>query len=257
MPEPRRAFATLLMMQLTQLRGAFVEIVLATLVLPLGLVAALTAFPFATTPAQQALLLGASGVLPLAGIALLVVPGQIAHFREQGNISFFASFPVNRVSLLLAWLVAYGLVALPGVALIPLWTMHQLHVPYAFSFGLLVPLVLVYVTLAAIGACLGLAGWRHMAAAGAGVLSYAVSLFGLLFLTVTHPLPLAHTLATLLPATLATDLNAAAFPQNGTHAIATSVLLLLLYAAGFSYLAFRLLPWRKESQVMAAPSPLP
>ena len=255
MPERPRTFFPLLTMQLLQLRGEWLALSFASLVLPLGIVTALTAFPFATTNGQRDLLLGASSILATLGCALVVLPGQIARMRDQGQLRYFAAFPVGRVSLLLAWFATFALVALPGSILTPLWTAHLLHLSPSFSWEIGIVWLLSSFALIAVGGSLGIAGLRHTATLASGFAVYGALLLGILFLAVPHPSPWAHTLALLLPASMGSDLAAACLPLSSGHLVVSDLFFLLLYGAGFAYLAYLRFPWRVEAQAKAVTVP--
>ena len=252
MPERPRVFLPLLTMQLLQLRGEWFALCLVSLALPLGLVTALTAFPFASTSGQRDLLLGASSILAPLGGALLVLPGQLAHMRDQGQLRFFAAFPLGRVSLLLVWFIAFAVLTLPGTILTPLWTAHLLHMSASFSWEIVFVWLLSSLALTAIGSSLGLAGLRHTATLACGFAAYGALLLGILFLAVPHPSPWAHTIALFLPASMGSDLAAACLPLSSGHLVGSDLFFLMLYGAGFAYLAYLRLPWRVEAQAASA-----
>lgn len=257
MPERPRVFFSLLAVRLLQWRGEWLSVLLVTLVLPLGLVTALTAFPFATTPATRALLIAASSLLAMLGLALLLLPGQVARMRVGGQVHFFAAFPIDRAGLLASWLVADALVALPGTLLAPMWAAYQVRSTMGITVGQLFAWLLTSVGVLALGNCLGLARLRPSAAQAGGVALFGAMLLGVLMLAVRHPLPWAHLLGVLLPASLGADLAAAALPLSGGHLVVTDFLLLLIYAVGFVWLANRLLPWRAASPAPVQPVPTP
>ena len=248
MPERPRVFFPLLTMQLLQLRGEWFTLFLVSLALPMGLVTALTAFPFATTGGQRDLLLGASTLLAPLGGALLVLPGHLAYMRDQGQLRSFAAFPLGRASLLMAWFITFALFTLPGAILTPLWTAHLLHSTASFSWEIAPVWLLSSVTLIAVGGSLGLMGLRHTATLVCGFALYGAMLLGILFLAVPHPSPWARTIALLLPASMSSDLAAACLPLGGGHLVVSDVFFLVLYSSGFAYLAYLRLPWRVEAQ---------
>ncbi|MBA3826505.1 MAG: ABC transporter permease [Ktedonobacterales bacterium] len=262
MPEPRRAFTALVGVHLRELRSQLAPLLIFTVLLPLALAAALNAMPTlvppyapgnqpstldlaATTSERGAFILAAALMATLLGIAWGVLPQQLAQMRNQHQFDFFAGFPVGRVTYLLALLVAYAIVALPGVLLVPTLTALALKATVSANPAFLIVVPLCFLALTTTGGALGLA---RLSTATTVALSAALYLLGVgvLGLPATGSLGgAAHTLAFLSPATLATDLLNATLPHHGgTSALVLDGVGLGLYTAGAAYLVQRLLPWR-------------
>jgi hypothetical protein len=263
MPDARTAFRPLVSMHLRALRGQFAAIMLATVVLPLGIIAALDASPLVGVPLQRTNILALSPLLPLLGMAFLVIPPHLARMRESGQMRFFAALPIHRGVLLRSLLMTGALAVLPGVVLTTIWAMDLLHDQALLAVLPLLALVVAALPLAPLGACIGLVGLRQGTAMVWGVCAYAASVGSLIVLIAAkHLTPAAHNLATILPGSLGSDLVAAFLPLSGSRSVGSDLLGLLLYAGGAAYLAFRLVPWRIAAQadpeaIPAEPLPAP
>src|SRR6185437_10444365 len=156
MPDSRAAFRPLVGMQLLALRGQILALTLYTIALPLGIVVALCASPLKDTLLQRTEVIALSPVLPMLGMAFLVMPPVLARMREQRQIRFFAALPVGRLVFLRALLAAFTLAALPGIVLAPVLAVLLLHTSISFLVGFVLAVVLAGLPLAPLGACLGL-----------------------------------------------------------------------------------------------------
>ncbi len=256
MLDGRHAFRPLLQMQWRALRGQRLAITLATLALPLGIITALSDSPLQAALLQRTEIVALSPVLPMLGMAFLVMPPFLARMREQRQILFYATLPIGRLVFLRALLASFTLAALPGIVLAPLLALSLLQVKATFLVGYLLGIVLIGLPLAALGAALGLSGLRQTAATAWGMAAYVVSVGALVLLAASPHLPnTLYNLAFMLPASRGSDLLAAFLPFDGQRQVAGDLLALILYAAGAGFLAYRLLPWRRE-QPTELPSPL-
>lgn len=254
--DPRYAFRLLMRMQLLALRRQVLGLALYTLVLPLGLIAALAASPLPATPIQRTDLVALSPELPLLGMAFLVIPPILAQMRERGQLSFFATLPIHRGVLLRAMLAAAALAVLPGVVLAPLWAAYLVQRPAPLSVLFGSALIISALPLAPLGACIGLSGLRQAAATAWGFVVYGASVGAMVLLAATpHLAPNARTLAFMLPGAAGSDLLAAFLPLSGPRGVLGDVALLLVFTAGAGYLAWRLVPWRRPEQRDPAPQP--
>ncbi len=249
MPDAHTALRPLVSMHLLALRGQFLTIVLATIVLPLGISAALIAAPLTATPLQRTNVLALSPLLPLLGMAFLVIPAHLAHMREAGQMRFFAALPIHRGVLLRSLLLVAALAVLPGVVLASVGVMDLLHNRALLGVLPLLALVVAALPLAPLGACIGLAGLRQGAATAWGMFAYAVSVGGLIVhIAANHLTPTVNHLTAILPGALGSDLIAAFLPLSGPRSVPADLLGLLAYAGAAGYLAFRLVPWRIEAR---------
>jgi hypothetical protein len=250
MPEPRRAFTTLVGLHLRDLRGHFVGLLLFTLVVPLAFALGVHVLPnlttittSQTTDAGSSLSLPLGVVAALLGCAWVVLPQQFAHMREARQFNFFAGYAVGQGTYLLAVLTAYACAALPGVLLVPTLASYALHEQFTLRPALLAEVPLGFLALAATGGVLGLLRISAAATTALTTALYfgALGLLALLSLGITGN---AHTLALLAPSSLAGDLLSTTTLQGNTNAVVADVVGLIVYSAGGGYLVTRLLPWR-------------
>jgi hypothetical protein len=252
MPDPRRAFTTLVGMHLSELRGQFVPMLLFTLVLPLAFAAGLHALlspqsAFAAIgvdeSSQGAFIVSASTVATLLGITWVVLPQQFAQMKAAQRFGFFAGFAVGRGTYLLAVLVSYAIATLPGVLSVSEAMVIALHVPLNVSLASLAVVPLGFIALAATGGALGLARLSTAAITAISTSAYFVAL-GVLAALAIGATGAAHTLVLLFPPSQAADLLTATLTHLGTSTPAPDVAGLGLYAVGGAYLTYRSLPWR-------------
>jgi hypothetical protein len=258
MLDTKRGFRLLLHMHLLAMRRQVLALVLYTLALPFGLIAALAASPLPTTPIQRTDLVALSPMLPLLGMAFLVIPPILAQMRERGQLQFFATLPIHRGVLLRAMLATAALAVLPGVILAPLWAAYLVHQPAPISLLFGVALVVAALPLAPMGACIGLSGLRQAAATAWGFAVYGASVGAVILLAATpHLASPARTFAFILPGAAESDLLAAFLPLSGPRGVLGDVALLGAFALGAGYLTWRLVPWRRPEQGDPAPQPDP
>jgi hypothetical protein len=253
MPEPRRAFNTLVGLHIRELRGQFVGLLLFTLVVPLAFTLAVHALPqligITTNPAPET---NISPSLPLGVVAALlgctwvVLPQQVAHMRETRQFNFLAGYAIGQGTYLLAALTAYALAALPGVLLVPTLAAYALHEHFTVHPTLLAEVPLGFLALTATGGMLGLLR-MSIAATTALTTALYIGALGLLTLLSFGITGTPHTLALLAPSSLASDLLSATSFQQPTNSVVADVVGLLIYSVGGGYLVVRLLPWRANA----------
>lgn len=258
MLDPRRAFQLLLVIFLKSLRAHWALLLVVGTVLPVALVLGLDAMPFATTPALRSAEIALGMITAMLGVTVLAMPATLSQMRASGELAFFAALPVGRITWLAAFVAAYGLTALPGMALADLVAASPNHQIVPVSLWTLPLALLAFAALAGIGICLGVLARSQTMALALGSLVFLVCLGGmLLFAGTAHLAPATRMLVAFLPSSLASDALAAGLPLGAPQALFADLVLLALYAVAGFVVAQRALPWRVVGKQEVTGQPVP
>lgn len=243
MTENLKAFRFLLVLWLLELRAVALATIIGSLALPVLLAGGLRLAHLLATPERNALIVGGSGVVAALSVALLTLPGFVARLRQRGQLGYVAALPVARGPFIFALLIAFGLLALPGVVLAPFLT--SLIVPMRLFVSpltiVLVPLMLLAFN--GLGIMWGLMARTEHTAVFGGLVLYIVLLTAPVFLLISHDVPRALTwVAVLLPTGVAGD-AAAGLVRDSLGSLPLDLILLGIYALLTFVAADRALPW--------------
>lgn len=249
-PEPQPLLVQLgdlLLVELTNWRWSWRMMLLLGMVTPLGTLAALKILLREPRPVDLAYALAGNVVLSLMFENQNRVGGHFVYMRDHGTLDYFGSLPVRRPVVVLAVVGAFLLLSLPAVVVIVLGGSLLMGIDLQVSPLVLLVVPVCALSLAGIGAVVGLAARNSQEATSLGLL-VTIVLAGLGAVMVPPDrLPgWLVALGRLSPATHAGSAFRQVLFGPVTAALAVDLAILALFAIGTTWLAGRQLDWRRR-----------
>jgi ABC-2 type transport system permease protein len=148
----------LFLMQLTNWRWSWPAVLILGIASPIFLILLLSLFtPPDDTEALSYILTG-NMVLALLLDGLSKTSNHFVYMRTNGQLEYFATLPIHRSALILATVLAFLLLSLPSVVSTLLLGGLLLNVEFAISPLIVLVIPLIVLSLAGLGALIGLIG---------------------------------------------------------------------------------------------------
>lgn len=223
-------------------------LVTLTVFLNLGMMFSFSFIAGSRDPELGSYVVPGAAILALVTLGISTVANDMAQQRRTGTIQYYAALPISKTAYILAMVTANGAAALPGMLVTVLVGGWLFNLSFVFNPLIFVIIPLSAVSLASLGAAIGLGikNWRL-----AGLVAQAVMFFIIFFAPVMIPLQrlpgLLQATGALLPPTYAARAFRAALMGIGTPAdILLDIGILAAFAAGSIVLVSRTLEWRLE-----------
>jgi ABC-2 type transport system permease protein len=218
-----------------------------TVFLNLGVVFSFSFIAGSRDPALGWYVVPGAAVMSLVTLGVLMVAGDLAQQRRSGAILYYASLPISKTAYVLAVVAGNATAALPGALVTVLVGAWMFGLDLAFNPLVLLVVPLSMVSLAGLGAAIGLGikNWRVV-----GLVAQLTMFFVMFFAPVMIPpdrLPGALQLTGwLLPPTYAARAFRAALRPEITTELLRDIAVLAAFAAGSLVVVSRTLEWRLE-----------
>ena len=239
----------LFLMQLTNWRWSWSAVLVVGIASPVFLILLLGLFTPPDDAEALAHILTGNMVLSLLLDGLSKTSNHFIYMRTNGQLEYFATLPIQRSALILATVGAFLLLSLPSVITTLILGGWLLNVEFALHPLIMLVIPLIVLSLAGLGALIGLIG-RTPDQVGSMALLATLVLFG--FGPVLVPasrLPdFMQTLSLLSPSTYAASaLRQVVLGTDEATPLGVSLLVLALFALGCLWGVTRLLDWRRQT----------
>ena len=218
-----------------------------TIFLNLGMVFSFSFIAGSRDPALGWYVVPGAAVMALVTLGVMMVSGDLAQQRRTGTILYYASLPISKTAYVLAVVAGNAIAALPGVLVTVLAGAWLFGLQLAFNPLILVVVPLSMISLAGLGASIGLGikNWRVV-----GLVAQLTMFFVMFFAPVMIPpdrLPgVLQFTGWLLPPTYAARAFRAALAPEITAALLQDVAILAAFAIGSLVVVSRTLEWRLD-----------
>jgi ABC-2 type transport system permease protein len=218
-----------------------------TIFLNLGMVFSFSFIAGSRDPVLGWYVVPGAAVMALVTLGVMMVAGDVAQQRRSGAILYYASLPISKAAYVLAIVAGNGVAALPGVVVTVLAGAWVFDLQLAFNPLILVVVPLSMISLAGLGAAIGLGirNWRVV-----GLVAQLTMFFVMFFAPVMIPpdrLPgILQVTGWFLPPTYAARAFRAALTPEITGALLQDIAILAVFAVGSLIVVSRNLDWRLD-----------
>ena len=215
--------------------------------LNLGMIFAFSFIADSRDPALGRYFVPGAAVMALVTLGVMMVASDLAQQRRNGAIVYYASLPISKTAYILAVVTGNSLAAIPGMIITVLVGSWLFSLPLSFNPLVLVIVPLSAVSLAGLGAMIGLGikNWRVV-----GMVSQLTMFFIMFFAPVMIPperLPgLLQWTGHLLPPSYAARAFRAALEPGISTQLLSDLAVLALFSLGSLLVVARVLKWRLE-----------
>jgi ABC-2 type transport system permease protein len=152
---PGSQFVDLVLVQLSNWRWAWPQLVITGMIAPVGTMVGLAVYSGRGGTAQNGHILVGALVLALLFQNQNLVAGNFAFMKANGTLDFFAALPVSKALLAVSTVTAFFLISAPALLVTLVVGLVVLHVSLSVSPLLLLAIPLCIVIAAGIGAIIG------------------------------------------------------------------------------------------------------
>jgi ABC-2 type transport system permease protein len=222
-------------------------LVTLTVFLNLGMMFSFSFIAGSRDPELGSHIVPGAAIMTLVTLGVSMVANDLAQQRRSGAIQYYAALPISKAAYILAMVTANGIAALPGMLVTIVAGAWLYRLPLVFNPLVLVVVPLSAVSLAGLGAVIGLGikNWRLV-----GLVAQSVMFFIIFFAPVMIPterLPgVLQVSGWFLPPTYAARAFRAALAPGLAMETLLDVAVLALFAVGSLALVSRFLEWRLE-----------
>jgi ABC-2 type transport system permease protein len=215
------AFGAIFTGQMARARAAAIPIFMAATVQSVGLVVLLKGLVDTTNDVTEQSVVAGSSVTVVSFVALNLLAQRYGALRASGALDYFGALPIPASAIVTATAAAWASFTVPGSVLVAVGGAIFYGLPLA-NVWLIVPVVVAAgISLAGLGALLGLVAPRQEIATVAGQLGMSLVMF--LGLVPAHRLPgVIQAVRAIVPSTYAVDAFAESFrsaPRWGVVAV--------------------------------------
>jgi len=241
------SFGAIFAGQLARARAAAIPIFMAATLQSVGLVVLLKGLVDTSTAVTEQSVVAGSSVTVVSFVALNLLAQRFGALRASGALDYFGALPVRPSAIVTATAAAWASFTVPGSVLVAVGGAIFYGLPLA-NVWVIVPVVIAAgISLAGLGALLGLIAPRPEIATVAGQLGMALVMF--LGLVPAHRLPgVIQAVRAVVPSTYAVDAFAESFRQ---HPSWTTVSLDLAICVGVCAVALAASAWAFRRAVTA------
>jgi ABC-2 type transport system permease protein len=241
------SFGAIFAGQLARARAAAIPIFMAATLQSVGLVVLLKGLVDTSTAVTEQSVVAGSSVTVVSFVALNLLAQRFGALRASGALDYFGALPVRPSAIVTAAAAAWASFTVPGSVLVAVGGAIFYGLPLA-NVWVIVPVVIAAgISLAGLGALLGLIAPRPEIATVAGQLGMALVMF--LGLVPAHRLPgVIQAVRAIVPSTYAVDAFAESFKQ---HPSWTTVSLDLAICVGVCAIALAASAWAFRRAVTA------
>lgn len=218
-----------------------------SVLLNLGMVFAFSFISGSREPELGRYFVSGAAVMSLVTLGVMMVAQDMAQSRRNGAILYYASLPISKTAFILAVVTGNGMAAIPGMIITLLVGSWYFGFSVALNPLMLAVVPLSAVSLAGVGAAIGLGipNWRV-----AGLVAQATMFFIMFFAPVMIPLErlpavLQYT-GMVLPPTYAAQAFRAALQPEITAMLLRDIAILAVFGLGSLAIVARTLKWRLE-----------
>lgn len=235
----------LVLVQLSNWRWAWPQLVLTGLITPVISMLALTAVSGSGDPVLKAHILTGTLMLALLFQNQNQVAGNFSFMKANGTLDFFAAQPVNRVLLAIATVGAFFLLSLPALVLTVVIGALCLDIPLSPSAWLLLVVPLCVIPAAGIGALIGsLTNSIEESTSLSLVVTFLMTGCGSVVIPADRLPGWLDAIGVVNPATYAASALRAALTGSGTSRLPLNVTVLTLFTLVIVVLLIKKMPWR-------------
>jgi ABC-2 type transport system permease protein len=235
------SFAAVFTGQLARARLAAIPIFLAATLQSVGLIVLLRGLVDTTSDVTEQSVVAGSSVTVVSVVALNLLAQRFGALRASGALDYFGALPVSPSAIVTATAAAWASFTVPGSVLVAVGGAVFYGLPLAGVWVVLPVVVAAGVSLAGLGALLGLLAPRLEIATVAGQLGMALVMF--LGLVPAHRLPgVIQAVRAVVPSTYAVDAFAESFRSHpqwpvvaGDLGICVGVCVLALAASAWAF----------------------
>ncbi len=240
-PSFTASFGALFVGQLARARTAAIPFFLAATLQSVGIVVLLKGLLDTSSDLTKQSVVAGSSVTVVSFVALNLLAQRFGALRASGALDYFAALPIRPSAVVTATAAAWASFTVPGSILVAVGGAIFYRLPLAHVWVILPVVVLAGVSLAGLGAVLGLLAPKPEIATVGGQLGMSAVMF--LGLVPAHRLPeVLRAVRAIVPSTYAVDAFAASFhrrPRWGTVGIdllvCLAVCVLALVAATWAF----------------------
>jgi ABC-2 type transport system permease protein len=207
------SFAAIFTGQLARAKIAAIPIFLAATLQSVGLVVLLKGLIDSGSSVTQQSVVAGSSVTVVSFVALNLLAQRFGALKASGALDYFGALPVQPAAVVTATAAAWASFTVPGSVLVAVGGAAYYRLPLSHVWVIAPVVVAAGVSLAGLGALLGLAAPRPEIATVAGQLGMSLVMF--LGLVPAHRLPgVVQALRALVPSTYAVDAFAESFKRS-------------------------------------------
>lgn len=151
-------FFDLFLIQLTNWRWSWLSAILFGAISPLLLVFLLGTFASADDVIARSYILSGNIVVSLLLDGLSKTANHFIYMRTNGSLDYYATLPIHRSALIIATVMAFLLMSIPSVILTLLAGTFILQIPLVISPAIILVIPIAVLSLAGLGAVIGLLG---------------------------------------------------------------------------------------------------
>lgn len=229
----------LIIIQLTNWRWSWRGTLITSIIAPAISTAALGVFA-GNSPNALGYVVTGNMVLSLLFGTLGQVSGNFAYMRANGMLDYFATLPIYRAALIIATVMAFFVLSIPATLMTLLIGTVILHLPVAISPLIVLVIPLITMTLAGLGALIGLTGKTpETVSAVSNLTTFALVSLGPIIIPAERLPELIRVVSYLSPATYAASAlrqvvlaSVEPIPLLVDVLILTAIMLLLLWLVG-------------------------
>jgi ABC-2 type transport system permease protein len=238
-PSFAASFSAVFTGQLARARTAAIPIFMAATVQSVGLIVLLKGLVDTTSAITQQSVVAGSSVTVVSFVALNLLAQRYGALRASGALDYFGALPVRPSAIVTATAAAWALFTVPGTILVAVGGAIFYGLPLANVWVIAPVVVAAGISLAGLGALLGLLAPRPEIATVAGQLGMAIVMF--LGLVPAHRLPgIVQAVRAVVPSTYAVDAFAESFQERVRWWVVTADLAICV---GVCVLALALASW--------------
>jgi ABC-2 type transport system permease protein len=240
-PSFAASFGALFSGQLARARTAAIPFFLAATLQSVGIVVLLKGLVDSGSDLTEQSVVAGSSVTVVSFVALNLLAQRFGALKASGALDYFAALPIRPSAVVMAAAAAWASFTVPGSILVAVGGALFYRLPVAHVWLILPVVVLAGISLAGLGAALGLLAPRQEIATVGGQLGMSAVMF--LGLVPAHRLPeVLRAVRAVVPSTYAVDAFAASFHRHphwagigGDLAVCAGVCVLALGLATWAF----------------------
>jgi len=238
----------LTLIQLTNWRWSWRGMIIVSLIAPVFSTVALGVFAADGGPEALAYVITGNIVLSLLFGTVGRVSSNFAYMRVAGTLDYFATLPIQRITLVIATVIAFLVLSLPPAAATLLVGVALLGLPLALSAWVVVVVPAISLALCGLGALIGILGRTPEEVNSISTLAtFVLVALGPVVIPPTRLPAAILTVSFLSPATYAASaLRQVVFGLPDRIPLAVDLLVLFAVMMGLLWLAAQRMDWRSR-----------
>lgn len=240
-------YLDVLLTQLARVREFWFWYVIGPLLFPLAIIVFMTNVGATLDPNFALHAVTGNAVLSLIFGPVSLVSGRLAWARELGELEYYAALPISRAQMVLAITTMSVLFSLPALIMVLLVGSLLVGLPLSFHPLLILTVPVVALSLAGLGAIIGI--WARTGQQGnqmANLVMVVAMFLSPVLVPMTEMPQVMQWTARLIPSTYAAGAFRAVTSRQISAEFWLDVAVLAAFAVGLIYIATQRLDWRRD-----------